>query len=408
LAPGSGLPTVPLQGVRVLDFGHILAGPYCSRLLADLGADVVKVESRSRVEGMGRSRLCESYRGRRDRSPHMLMTNRNRRSVTLNLKTAAGVEIASRLASVADVLVENFSAGALDRLGLGYAGLRPKNPRLIYLSLSGYGHAGPRRDWTSMNLNLQAYSGLMMITGAEGDPPTTIAASWNDYIGALHGCVAVLNALLWRRQTGQGAFLDLSQFECSVASLGALLLASGVNRTAPARSGNRSELAAPQGCYRCAGDDEWCAVSVQDERQWNALVALLEDVPELKDARFADIQRRLEHHDELDALIERWTAGRSKLEVEAACRRAGIPAERIRRARDVLADPAADRLFPSIEDPPGNPVRMAALPMSFSRGCLPAPEPSPTVGQHTGQVLAQWLGLSPQDIEALESEGALV
>src|SRR6185437_2977045 len=147
-------PVPPLQGVRVLDFGHILAGPYCARLLADLGADVVKIESRRRVESMGRTKLGPSWQGRRDRSPHMLIVNRNKRSVTLDLKTPAGVDTARRLAAVADVLVENFSAGAMDRLGLGWRDLQPANPRLVYLSLSGYGHKGPRREWTSMNLNL--------------------------------------------------------------------------------------------------------------------------------------------------------------------------------------------------------------------------------------------------------------
>jgi benzylsuccinate CoA-transferase BbsF subunit len=394
--------------VRVLDFGHILAGPYCARLLADLGADVVKVESRRRTEGLGRTRLNASYQGRRDRSPHMLMVNRNKRSVTLDLKTPSGKEIASRLAAAADVLVENFSAGAMDRLGLGYQHLQPKNPRLVYLSLSGYGHHGPRREWTSMNLNLQAYSGLMMTTGAEGDPPTTIAASWNDYLGALHGCIVVLNALAERKKTGLGANLDLSQFECSVASLGPLLLASSVNKSVPPRAGNRSEEAAPQGCYRCAGHDQWCVISVRSDEQWQALVSILEEVPELRDGRFADLQARLRQHDELDALIERWTADRRDTEVEERLQAAGIPAERMRRTRDVLADPAAGRLFQAMEDPPGHRQLMSKLPAGFSRSAVAELSPSPAVGENTMAVLREWLGLGADDLAQIEAEGALV
>jgi len=405
--PSRKAPT-PLAGIRVLDFGHILAGPYCSRLLADLGADVVKVESRSRAEGLGRTRLGPGYKGRRDRSPHMLMTNRNKRSVTLNLKTPSGVDVASRLAAKADVLVENFSAGAMDRLGLGYDDLRAKNPRLIYLSLSGYGHDGPRRDWTSMNLNLQAYSGLMMATGAEDDPPTTVTASWNDYLGALHGCVAVLNALAERTATGLGANLDLSQFESSVASLGALLLASSVNKSVPPRLGNRARDVAPQGCYRCAGRDEWCAISVRDDRQWQDLVSLLSEIPELRDQRFASLQGRLAYQDEIDASIERWTIDRPPAEVEARFKAAGIPAERMRRTQDILDDPASGRFFEAIEDPPGHRPLMTKLPFTFSRSSTAEVSRSPEIGQDTTAVLRDWLGLTATEVQQLESNGVLV
>lgn len=398
----------PLAGTRVLDFGHVLAGPYCARLLADLGADVVKVESSTRLDGMGRSRLGPSYKGRRDRSPHMLMTNRNKRSIALNLKLEQGVAIATRLAATADVLIENFSAGAMTRLGLGYADLQPLNPRLIYLSMSGYGHRGPRRDWTSMNLNLQAYSGLMMTTGAEDDPPTTIAASWNDYIGALHGCAAVLGALTDRATSGVGANLDLSQFECSVASLGALLLAGSVNKVVPRRLGNRSAEVAPQGCYRCAGQDAWCAISVQNDAQWQALVAVLGEVPELGQARFDSLEGRQAGQDEIDALIESWTSRQPNTEVEARLKAAGVSAERMRRTQEVLDDPGSARLFQTMEDPPGGPAPVSKLPATFSRSSVADPAPSPQMGQHTAAVLRDWLGLSADDVLAMETEGVLV
>src|SRR4051812_22681912 len=154
----------PLAGVRVLAFTHVLAGPFCARLLADLGADVVMVETSSRQDRIGASRADAGYGGRRDRTLSRLNTKRGKRSAAIDLKTPEGRDAAVRLATAADVLVENFSAGALGRVGLDYARLQPLNPRLIYLSMSGYGHVGPRRAWTSMNLNLQAYSGLMMAT----------------------------------------------------------------------------------------------------------------------------------------------------------------------------------------------------------------------------------------------------
>ncbi len=157
-------------------------------------------------------------------------------------------------------MIENFSAGVLDRLELGYERLSAVNPRLIYVSMSGYGHDGPRRDWTSMNMNLQGYSGLMTVSGAEGDPPTAISNSWNDYIGGLHACFAILQAVDERRESAKGRRIDLSQFECSASMIGSLLLSSAVDGKVPDRRGNRSDRYAPQGVYPCAGTDDWCAL----------------------------------------------------------------------------------------------------------------------------------------------------
>ena len=173
------MPAAPLDGIRVLDFTHVLAGPFCTRLLADLGAQVVRVESSKHPDHPWQS----TFVSKDGRHASYLNTNRNKRSLSIDLKNRAGQNIALRLAAAADVVIENFSAGVMDRLNLGYENLRLLNPALIYVSMSGYGHDGLRHDWTSMNMNLQGYSGLMMATGAEGDPPIAISNSWNDYIG---------------------------------------------------------------------------------------------------------------------------------------------------------------------------------------------------------------------------------
>src|SRR5437867_7690160 len=190
----------PLAGVRVLDFTHVFAGPFCTRTLADFGADILHIERRSEDS---------------DDSHRAAYAHRNKRSVTLDLKHPAGYATALRLGGVADVVVENFSAGVMRRLKLGYEDLSAGNPGLIYVSMSGYGHTGPRRSWTSMNMNLQAYTGLMMTTGAEGDLPTAISNSWNDYIGGLHAVIAILDALGERHENGRGTNIDLCQSECS-------------------------------------------------------------------------------------------------------------------------------------------------------------------------------------------------
>ena len=266
---------LPLSGIRVIDFGHIVAGPFCVRLLADLGADVVKVETSTR-QGRTGARRGAPRGGNNGRTPHLYHINRNRRSIDLNLKTERGVAIAKRLVDAADVLVENYSAGVMDRLGLSYDALSASNSRLIYATMASFGQTGPRRGWTGMNVNLQAASGLMLATGAEGDPPIGISNSWNDYIGGLHAAVAILAALAERNKSGKGQRLDVSQFEGSVAMLGSLLFASAVTGKPPARLGSRSTSAAPQGCYRCAGDDQWCTISVQSDDEWQKLRVLVD------------------------------------------------------------------------------------------------------------------------------------
>ena len=398
----------PLSGVRVLDFGHVLAAPFCTRLLADLGADVVRVESGRHPDFPWPS----SYRHADGRHASYLNTNRNKRSVAIDLKHPAGCDIARRLAAAADVVVENFSAGVMSRLGLGYETLRESNPGLIFASMSGYGHSGPRRDWTSMNMNLQGAAGLMQVTGAEGDPPTAISNSWNDYIGGLHTCYAIIGALTERESTGKGIHLDMGQFECSVSMIAPLLLYSAVKQGNPDRMGNRSERFAPQGVYRCAGEDEWCAVSVHDDGQWRALAEAVEEaVPDAAltgDARFATVAGRLRHHDKIDERIEAWTRGLDSADVEARLKKAGVPAARMRRVRDLAEDPAPSGAYKRMDEPRVGSMLTTALPVEFSESALPPATPAPGLGQHTREVLREWLELSESALAELDGAGALV
>jgi crotonobetainyl-CoA:carnitine CoA-transferase CaiB-like acyl-CoA transferase len=380
----------PLAGIRVLDFGHIVAGPFCARILADLGADVVKVETSRRVGQTGARRGDAANRSRHGRPPLLAHVNRNRRSVDLDLKSDSGRAIGQRLCAAADVLVENFSTGVMDRLGLGYAELNRANPRLVYASMSGYGHTGPRRGWTSMNVNLQAHCGLMTATGAEGDPPIGISNSWNDYIAGLHAALAIVGALTERRRTGVGRHLDVSQFEACVAMLGGPVFASAVAGKAPPRLGNRSAEIAPQGCYRCAGEDAWCAIAVGNDTQW---AALTKEIPDLADPRFGTLAGRKAHHDKIDAAIEGWTRTRGVADVEARLKAIGVPAERVRHGNDMIETPEWQGVMRKMEDPPGRETRVIGLPFSFGRSAsVPAKAPS-RVGEDNESVLRDWLGL---------------
>jgi crotonobetainyl-CoA:carnitine CoA-transferase CaiB-like acyl-CoA transferase len=388
---------LPLSGIRVLDFGHILAGPFCARLLADLGAEVVKVETATRQGRLGARRGGQRPGNTSGRTALLAHINRNRRSIDLNLKTDRGRDIARRLADKADILVENFSAGVMDRLGLGYPDLSQSNPRIVYASMSAYGHTGPHRDWTGMNVTLQACSGLMLATGDAGDPPIGISNSWNDYIGGLHAATAIVGALSRRNATGRGCHLDVSQFECSVAMIGSLLLASAVQSVAPDRLGSRSSSAAPQGCYRCAGEDQWCAISVRDDGQWQSLVAEIgETAPRLGEPRLATLDGRIAHHVEIDAAIESWTRTRSPAEVERRLTQRGVAAAAMRRGNDIAEVEEWRRVLHPIEGLGAPGTRVVGLPFAF-RDCRPAqPVAAPHMGEHGREILRDWLNLDEE------------
>ena len=393
----------PLAGIRVLDFTHVLAGPFCTRLLADLGADVVRVESSKHPDHPWQSTFVSAD----GRHASYLNTNRSKRSVAIDLKNEMGQKIAARLAAVSDIVIENFSAGVMDRLNLGYEMLSAINSRLIYVSMSGYGHRGPRRDWTSMNMNLQGYSGLMTVSGAEGDPPTAISNSWNDYIGGLHACFAILQVLDERRDSAKGRRIDLSQFECSAAMIGSLLLSSAVDGKVPVRRGNRSDRSAPQGVYPCAGKDNWCALSVETNNQWQALAKLIGQERWATDACLENLAGRHENQNEIDQAISTWSRQYSSQEVEARLRAAGISADRVRRINEVVDGAAGSTVFSQMAERRVGSMRTTKLPFTLSSVDLPTPASAPSLGEHSGEVLRAWINCSDADIENLKRDQVL-
>jgi crotonobetainyl-CoA:carnitine CoA-transferase CaiB-like acyl-CoA transferase len=395
--------SAPLAGIRVLDFTHVLAGPFCTRLLADLGADVVRVESSKHPDHPWPSTFISDD----GRHASYLNTNRSKRSIAIDLKKEAGQRIAARLAAIADVVIENFSAGVMERLNLGYERLKATNPRLIYVSMSGYGHNGPRRDWTSMNMNLQGYSGLMMVSGAESDPPTAISNSWNDYIGGLHACFAILQAIDKRTADTEGSLIDLSQFECSASMIGALLLSSANDGQVPVRAGNRSTRFAPQGVYPCAGTDSWCAICVATENQWEALAKLIGREHWCAEPRFANVAGRIQHHDEIDRAISMWSKQYSSKEVEERLKATGIGAERVRRINDLIDSPDAPTVFCKMAERRMGSMLTTRLPFSLSLVDLPEPRSAPSLGENSVDVLRTWLNCSGTEIEEIQKQEVL-
>jgi benzylsuccinate CoA-transferase BbsF subunit len=391
----------PLTGIRVLDFSHVLAGPMCTRLLVDLGAEVLRVESTKRADTPWRSEQDAKL----GRTLAYVMAHRGKQSITVDLKSERGLDVARRLASVADVVVENFSAGVMSRLGLGFEDLVPLNPRIIFLSMSGYGHEGPRKAWTSMNTNLQAYSGMMMASEEEGNPPVAVSNSWMDYVGGLHGCYSVLHALAQRKLDGRGRNIDLAQFEAGVASIGSLLVAGILDGRPPQRIGNRSYRNAPQGCYRCAGDDQWCAVSVEDDEQWIALTNVI-GFPNLAEhSQLRDLAGRIRNRDLIDSHLEAWTSKRAATEVEKELTAVGVHAQHMRRMDELL--PKQNGGVFCLRPDRKKPTLLTGLPFRFLPTKKQVFGEAPRLGEHTEAALSSWLKLDETEIAELKSVGAL-
>lgn len=391
----------PLDGVRVLDFTHVLAGPFATRILADLGADVVKVVSEKRP---GNTPVTAYYQ----------MWNRNKRSLALDTSTERGREIARALAERADVVVENFSPGVLDRWGIGYETVSEANPGVIYVQMSGMGDSGPWRDFVSFAPTVHALSGLTYLTGVPGREDIGIGSSFNDHQAGLHGAVVVLATLEQRRSSGRGQRVDFAQYELGVSLTGPALLDYFANGRSHEPAGNRHrfEDAAPHDTYPCAGDDRWVAIAVMTEDHWSRFRAALEDPEWARDPRFATAADRLEHIEELDRHITEWTRAFDVYDVQDRLQAAGVPAGVVQTGADLVhRDPqlAANEYFTQTEDTGAYdaPTPVDRLPLHFSKTPVDqyrAPRP---VGADNVAVLDEWLAMSENAVRTGEADGTL-
>jgi crotonobetainyl-CoA:carnitine CoA-transferase CaiB-like acyl-CoA transferase len=315
----------PLAGVRVVDFSWVLTGPICTRYLAALGAEVIKVESRSRPDLSQRNLSWEEL-------------NPGKRSITLNLKHERGRELARALIARSHVVVENFSTGVMERLGLDYARLQAINPTIIMASSSAHGRGGPDQDQVAYGTLIQCLTGWAGLSAHPGYPPRSAGGVWTDPLTAVFETLLVLAAIWEQRRTGRGCMIDLSMAETTIAALPEPVLAWSVAREVLGPRGNRHPVYAPQGCYRAQGEDRWVALSVQSEADWVALCGLMERDDLLGDARLATPAGRREHHDWLDAEIGCWTAQRPAAETADELQALGVAATPTLEPADVIDD----------------------------------------------------------------------
>ena len=423
LKPAAGQ---PLRNYRILDLSRIWAGPYCTKLMADLGAEVIKLESLSVYDShRGPVSPARGIAAYPDGEPGAEPWNRNgwfnclhlsKYGVTLELTSEAGDagrRVFERLVSISDVLIENFRQGSLERLGYDYAALRRIRPDLIYVSMPAFGNTGPWKGYLGYGIGQEQLSGMAHLTGYAGDGPMKSGINHGDPITGSHAAGLLLAALRHRRRTGEGMYIDVSQQESSVALTGGEVLAYQMTGREPERMGNRSRWHAPSGAYPCAGEDRWITIAAVDERQWAALanvVASDTDAPGLvADARFATAESRLAHQDELDAVISWWTRAQDAFALAQRLQSAGIPAAPVMRGPDLLQDPhyKERETFLTVDHPQVGPRQYPGLPWKMSATPGQVRGPAPTLGQHNREIYGELLGMAAADIDALESGGVI-
>jgi benzylsuccinate CoA-transferase BbsF subunit len=385
----------PLAGLRVVDFSWVLAGPMTTKMLAGMGAEVIKVESGTRAEHT-------------QRPPWWAVVNAGKLSCTINLSKPEAPGLLRKLVGVSDMVVENFSTGVLAKFGLDYEALRAIRPDLIYVTASGTGREGPQRNVVAYGSLLQAYSGRAGLVGElnERMEAMGILPAWTDPITALWESCAILAAVRHRRQTGNGAYIDISMLEATVALLPEALFRESLGSGGVPPGHNREPHAAPSGCFRCAGEDAWLVLSIRDDAEWGALCAVMARPDLAADPRFGDGAGRMAHHAALEAEVGTWLLGQAPDQAEARLRERGVPAARSRHIADVVQDPHFQRrgLFPQLAD--GS--RSIALPWQDETGSRGAFKPPPSLGEHNNYVFRTLLGLDQAEVDGLTEAGVLV
>lgn len=408
-----------LHGVRVIDLTRVWAGPHATRMLADMGAEVIHVTSRKLVGPVAVSRETarilgvypDDEPGERhwNRNSQTNDLARNKHDITLELDTSEGLSLLRRLVSMSDVVVENFSPRVMPKFGLDYPRLKELNPRIILCSMPGYGSTGPYRGFISYGTNLDPASGLASLMGYPGEGPHMSGNAYPDPVAGLFAVGAILTALYHQRATGEGQYIDLSQAEAATALLGEVSLGVRLNGAVPSRNGNRHPRRAPHGCYPCRGEDAWVAIAVRGEGEWRAFAGVMGQPAWCSESRYATVSGRLEHQDELDRHIVDWTAERHVYDVMHALQAAGVPAGVVVNAEQLVNDPHLDarEFFWDIDHPEAGPRRYAGQPVRMSATPARPHRPAPCLGQHNDQVLRDLLGLTAGELAVLREKGVI-
>ncbi|MFC1941628.1 CaiB/BaiF CoA transferase family protein [Chloroflexota bacterium] len=387
-----------LHNIRILDFTWVLAGPYATRLPADFGAEVIKIQPLLSAESD--DAFARGYHN---------TWNRNKLGITLNLDKSEGVALAKKLVSVCDAVVENFAPRVMANWGLDFDNLRKVKSDIIMLSMSAMGQTGPWRDYVGFGPTAQAFSGMTRLTSFPGQPPLGVGISYADHVAGLYASLALLGALEYRRKTGEGQHIDISQVETMASLLGGDILdyPAGGHEAAPV--GNSSSLAAPHNVYRCQGNDRWCAVAVFTEEEWQGFKRALGNPSWADDEKFATLSGRLARKEELDNLTGEWMKERNAEEVMSLLQANGMAAGVVYNAGDLVRNPQLKErnFFIELDHPEmgrnmsdATPLKMSGSPAEYRRA-------APVPGQDNNYVYGQLLGISQGELAALMKNGII-
>jgi len=400
-----------LERIKVVEFAAFAAGPVVGKYLADHGATVVHIESKVRPDG-----FRAHYPPYKDnihglnRSGLFALCNNDKLDITLNLKKAPkATDLAKRIVAWSDVVIENFSPGTMKRLGLDYEALRKIKPDLIMLSSSNLGQSGPHAHHAGFGSQLSSLAGFTHLTGYPDGPPQILYGPYIDYIAVAYGAVAILAALDYRERTGKGTHIDTAQYETGLQFMAPILLDYKINGKVASRNGNRDPAAAPHGAYPCKGDDSWCVISASSESDWESLCRAMGNPAWTKESRFATLQSRKEHEDELDQKIGAWTTGFTAREITEKLQASGIRAGIVNTMRDIYSDPQLKhrKQWVELEHPEIGKMHYQRPPFFLTRTPSGPERRDPLLGEHNGYFYQELLGLSEKEYQELIAEGVI-
>jgi len=401
----------PLAGVRVVDFTWIVAGPQATRILADMGAEVIRVENESYLDSIRMGMQPPGVEPSVNGSGMFNNLSRNKKSITANLHHPSGREAVEKLISTADIVVENYSSGAFERMGFGYERLKELNPSIIYMSLSGFGHEGRDNSYITWGPTAQAVSGCTFMSGLADNEPAGWGYSYLDHTAGYYGAMAALLALVRRQIDGEGQYLDLSQIETGMMLCGVPMLDFQVNGREYQRIGNHahSPAVAPHNVYRCKGDDRWIAIAVETDEQWTGLCDAMDAEELAYDEQFSTNLGRVEGQERLDAILDQLTRAYDPRELMYLLQANGVPAAVVQNQRDKMEfDPQheARGYHAKADHPILGEHRFDGLPYRFSRLEWTVDRGAPLLGEHTADVLSG-LGYTDEQIGQMVAELAV-
>ncbi len=418
-----------LSGLRVIDLSQILAGPYATKLLADVGAEIIRVECaarsgrggalpRMKPGGAFGASFPEGDTGERsyNRFAYYNEVNRNKYAISLDLAKPLGTDVFRKLVRISDVVIENFTPRVMKNFGLDYPVLREANPQLIMISLSGYGQDGPYRNYVTYGEGIEAMAGLSMLTAYAHGEPLKPGVAYADATSGLHAAFAILAALHYRRLTGKGQYIDLAMREAVTPILGEAIMDYTINQRVATPTGNRHSTMAPHGCYRARGggtgkknedEDAWIAIAISSDEEWRALCRAMGDPPWTGEDKFASLSDRMLNRDELDQLIGEWTAGYDHIELMNILQTSGVKAGAVLNMAELAHDPNLNErgFFQELSHPEAGTHRYPGVSWQMSRTPGRLRLPAPCFGEHNRYVFSELLGMSDDEISRLADEG---